>query len=279
MVRDKRVLIAVFISIICISIALYWVLTPSTTPWTDTGRLVLLVHATPGATEESVLGIGIDDIELYGKNGDVTRVTVLNRRVQLVPGEDELRIILDTSVPIGSYSGFRFTIKSPELRNAWEQDLAPEYVTLLNDTIALDIPYQIEKDITSAIVLSFETTRAMYEKEEQRYYLPIIQIETRRNAVVETTEETASVSGGTIEHNATFGMDWSGHIRFNYREKHYVPVPEDNTYTPHIPAEEEVHEESVAEQATTTGTTTEPQATSTATTTEEVSSQQATTTT
>lgn len=243
--------------ILLLAIAITWIIyllvRPAPSPWVESGRMTLLVRTIPGPEEDTMFGVGLDNMELFTKDGDVKRVTVRTRRLQLTPGSDTLTLVLDTSVPTGEYVGFGFDLKSPELRNEWEQDIAPESVQLAHEHVRLDVPYSIQPDTTTAIVLAFETLRAIHEKEGQQFYLPVIQIETRSNATVtESNDATgATVSGGVIQHSATFGMDWEGVVRHNYRER--KAKKQERNDTDLTPIEDTLYpKETIEKQATST---------------------------
>lgn len=198
----------------------YIFILPSTPPWEPSGRLVLAVRTVPGVTEDLIMFLGVDNVELYTIEGKTEKVTVLSRRIELVPGSDTLALVLDTNVPQGSYSGFGFTLKSPELRNSWQEEESPISVSLVEESVRLDTSYTVEEDITTAVILSFETIQAIHEKDGTKLYLPVIQIETRQDATVLPEDgETIQIQGGNIQSSTMFGMDWDGRMRNNFRAK------------------------------------------------------------
>jgi multidrug efflux pump subunit AcrB len=192
----------------------------STMPWEESGNLVIAIKTTPGSKTNNTFEIGIDNIELYKKNGETKQITILTKRILLNKNSNELELLLDTNVPTGEYSGIGFTMKSPEIKNPWQEDEAPEYVSLLNDHISLKKEFKVKKDTTSAIILSFESFNAMHKDNDEQVYLPIIQMETRTNpAVKEINKNVIKITGGDIENISTFGMDWDGRMRYNFRPK------------------------------------------------------------
>ena len=132
-------------------VALFYVFQTTTKPWEAGGRLVLAVQAVPGSVTDTTLGLGIDDVELYTTDGDVKKVTVRTRRITLDPSRTDTELMLDATVPVGTYSGFGFTLKSPELRNSWEGETAPTHVSLLKEQVVFTSPFHVEKDKTSVI--------------------------------------------------------------------------------------------------------------------------------
>jgi hypothetical protein len=195
-------------------------------------------------------------MELFRSDGTSEQVTIRTRRVLLTPGSDELTLVLDTEVPTGSYTGFGFTIKSPEIRNPWQEDKAPEPILLTHDHMKLSVPFVVQKDSTAAIILALETMQAIHTKDETQFYLPVVQIETRTGVVVESENDTtyATVSGGEIQNSSTFGMDWNGRTRFNYREKESTLNAEPTTQT--VPIEETLkHRDSASIDVETSATT------------------------
>lgn len=235
-------------------IALF-IIRPASAPWTTTGHLTILVRATPQVIKEASysIGFGMDNMVLYREDGEFERVTMLTKRILLEPGSDKLTLMLDTEVPIGKYTGFGFVIKSPEMKNAWDQDEAPKHIELLGNLMRLSVPYSIEKGDTSAIILAFETQTAIHVRDDIQFYLPVVQIETRRGVALSTDPEV-TVEGGEIENSATFGMDWDGSVRFNFRAKD----PTQESTEPEVSTtEEQGAEETNAElSATTTEETT-----------------------
>ncbi|KKS30655.1 MAG: hypothetical protein UV60_C0006G0018 [Parcubacteria group bacterium GW2011_GWA2_43_11] len=225
----KQNLALFFGTLFVLATLFFFFIFPVTPPWQTSGRLVLAVRAVPGPTADFTLLLGVDNIELYKADGGTEKVTVRVRRVTLVPGSDALAVVLDASVPTGNYSGFGFILTSPELRNSWQEDEAPTHMSLVGDTVRLDSPYHIEKDVTSTIVLAFDTLTSIHEKDGAQLFLPVIQIETRFNATPLPEEEsTIHIQGGIIEHSATYGMDWDGRMRYNFRAPAVESEPTEN---------------------------------------------------
>lgn len=214
---------------------LYFEMTASL-PWVPTGRLAILVHSSPNLTTTAQLGLGIDNVRLHRNDGVVERATVKTRRILFDPNNDSFILLIDTDVPEGTYTGFSFVLKSPELRNAWQQDIPPDHVSLLNDAVYMDVAYQVGQDSLTAIMLGFETQRTLFEEEGGIVYLPVIQVETRYDTTLDVSQDgTATISGGTINASATYGMDWDGRVRYNFRPKPRAPqetTVDTGTYTP-----------------------------------------------
>jgi hypothetical protein len=199
-------------------------------PWEESGHFVLALRTTPGLNTETEFNIGLDNFELFRKDGSSESVSVLTRRVTLNPENNTLDIILDTYVPIGDYSGFSFVLKSPELRSPWEEDEAPHTITLVQELIRLDIPYTIQKDVTSSVILAFETRNTIHDVDGEKQFLPVIQLETRSNTQITGGEnEPVAIIGGDILHSVTFGMDWNGRIKRNFRAKPQKVISEPQT--------------------------------------------------
>lgn len=224
--------------VVCVSAIgalLYFGMTASL-PWVPTGRLAILVHSSPNLTTTAQLGLGIDDVRLHRNDGVVERATVLTRRILFDSNNDSFILLIDTHVPEGTYTGFSFVLKSPELRNAWQQDVPPDHVSLLNDAVFMDVVYQVAHDSLTAIMLGFETQRTLFEEEDGIVYLPVIQVETRYNTTLDVAQDgTATIAGGTINASATYGMDWDGRVRYNFRPKPRTPqetATDTDTYVP-----------------------------------------------
>jgi hypothetical protein len=190
---------------------------PSLTPWVATGRVVVVVRAVPTDTDQ-LLGLGIDTMTLESERGS-TPVSMRIRRALLDPKSDAGSTLLDTEARTGAYSGFSFELTSPEVRNSWQGDTPPEAVALDHTQVTLPAPYQVYEGETTVLILSFESTQALHHQDNRTVYLPVVQVETRHGGTVETTPDTnsARVEGGTILSSATYGMDWDGRMRHNFR--------------------------------------------------------------
>ncbi len=215
--KYKITILAVFVIVALVFI--YFFLKTSTAPWEESSRFVLAVKTLPGIKTDNTLEIGIDNIELYKDDGTKKQITIITKRIQLSETNNNLNLILDTKIPVGKYSGIGFNIKSPEVKNAWQGDEPPEYVSLKNEHIVLKKSFYAEKDKSLSIILSFETTNALHESEEGEIYLPIIQMETRINPKIITDGNSVKITDGKIENIATFGMDWNGTMKYNFRAR------------------------------------------------------------
>lgn len=203
-----------------VSIGILFFLThflPGAAPWVSTGRLAVVVRAVPYSDTDLTLTVGIDTMELISE-GARTQVSIRTRRATLDSLHDTSTLLFDTAARVGTYDGFSFTMTSPELRNPWEGDSPPSIVTLAHDQVFLPVSYTVVEGKTTVVILSFETISSMHEQEGGLVYVPTIQVETRTDASV-VSQDTSSVyvEGGTIVSNSTYGMDWDGRMRRNFR--------------------------------------------------------------
>jgi hypothetical protein len=195
--------------------------------------LAIAVYPIPGPAREEgrALGVNVEDIMMLSDTGKEIRATVRTRHLLLRDTDTGLRLILETNVAAGSYAGIRLTLSSPEQRNAWEGDKAAAPVSLAGEQITLAVPFRVDADATTALVLGFETNQAIRDRDGAKLYLPVIHTETRAGAAVDTvTEDAVEVSGGTVLQSKMFGMDWDGTMYFNYRAREdgllrYAPEP------------------------------------------------------
>ncbi len=266
---------ALIVVSLCLALTLLYFGMSASLPWVPTGRLAILVHPSPALETDVQLGLGIDDVRLHRDDGVVERATVLTRRVLFDTKNDSFALLIDTDVPEGNYTGFSFVLKSPELRNAWQQDTPPDHIALVSDAVYMDVSYHVTRDSLTAIMLGFETQRTLFEEDDTIVFLPVIQVETRNETSLLIGEDgTASVSGGVIKASATYGMDWDGRVRYNFRPKARVPQTTTDTgtlidRTETSDTEKEAEEPSMYDVEIDTGTTTQPSATSTDIKTEE----------
>jgi hypothetical protein len=228
--RQLRIIIGIVAIIAILGTLTYFL--PGAAPWVPTGRLVVAVRAVPYTDTDLTLGLGIDNMALSAID-DRTQVSVLTRRVQFDPKSEATTILLDTSVRAREYTGFSFLLSSPELRNPTQGDTAPESVSLVHDNVAFPIPYTVVAGETTVILLSFETIQAMHESDKGKQYLPVVQGETRHGGSVGTSESGVTrIENGTISGSATYGMDWDGRMRLNFRAS---AVQTQATTTPIVP--------------------------------------------
>jgi len=210
-----------------------WFVAPKGAPWEAAGTLVIATYAIPGpVTEESrALGVSVDDVRLVREDGEEIAATILSRHLLLEDTDTTLQRMVETSLAVGSYRGVRITLGSPERRNAWESDDAASPVTLAGEEVFLEVPFRVDRDAVTALLLGFESNPALREREGTTIYLPVVHVETRVGASVsEPSDETVEVRGGEILGNKMFGMDWDGTTYFNYRARadgttKYAPLP------------------------------------------------------
>jgi hypothetical protein len=263
--RKRYLFLGIFALIVIGATVTYFF--PAAAPWSATGHLVIAVRSVPLPDATSTIGFGMEDMELLA-HGDSTRISVLPRRVTLDPTEDTITVVMDTGVRAGTYDGFSFLMSSPEERNPWQQDAPPESVALVHDLVLVPVPYTVVEGQTTVILLSFETLQAIHERKDGNKYLPVIQVETRYGGTIGTDESGATrVAGGAITGSATYGMDWNGRMRQNFRATDSEPV--DAT----IPTPQEPEAAlSTGDTASTTASTTEPSTDATTTDTSDATS-------
>jgi|GEM_PF-2742502 len=216
-----RILSALLV-LLLIAILVVVFVRPAETLLGPTGRVVIVAYAipVPGRDAEQTMGLGVDNVMLQGALGDEARASLFTRRVLLNSNDIVRHKLLEASVPVGSYGGVQFTLKSPELRNAWEGEEAPQSVTLHGDQVVLGVPYSVTEETTTAILLGFETLQALHENEQGNVYLPVVQTETRTNAtIVDEGDGIVRIEGGVITASATYGMDWDQDMKLNFRAR------------------------------------------------------------
>jgi hypothetical protein len=255
-----HIALTILIVLLCLG-ALLRLLVTGATPWEETGSFTIAVRATPlPSAADHVLTLGIDDARLHHETNDEVPASMRTRRVTLDASVPELTTLLNVSVRTGTYRSISFCLTSPELRNDWEGDTAPTPLSLLQEDVTLPVPFTVQTDTDAVIVLSFETDTAIRNDHGKQVFVPVIHVETRANATThETPHGTLTVEGGTIEHNATYGMKWDGTMRQNFRARDRVTAPTTHTpasYTP--PASEQIDT-----PTKTASTTTPPSSTST----------------
>ncbi len=189
-------------------------------PWEPSGRVVLVARAvpSPGVDESRTFGIGVDNVHLTSVNGDDEQVSIRVRRILLSHDSTAHTVLLETRVPVGAYNGINMTLRSPEIRDHPESEQTAAAVVLQNEAISLNVPYNVREEETTVIILGIETFQALHVQNNALVYLPVIQTETRSDAtVLRTTDDTVKIEGGVITASATYGMDWTGVMRLNYR--------------------------------------------------------------
>ncbi len=217
-VPQKRILVIIVLLGLLIlgGVALWNRVYPLAMPWEPTGELAVLMYAVPNDADQSEsIVLGIADIALVRNDGPLSlnRTTI---RVPLTPPPLFERIITET-VPVGRYNGITFTIQSPEVRNAWQGDAAPEGLSLVHSNVELPVPFTVHPDTMTILLAGFETDTAIYAHDGGRVFLPIITIEVREHGDITFSTNGIQVTGGTIDHSALFGMQWNGVMRRNVR--------------------------------------------------------------
>ncbi len=185
-------------------------------PWEAQGELSFLIYAKPTADEQDEQFIlGFDDMTLFRADGTLIPVHATPRIPLHTPPFFES--VVANEVPAGSYVGIRFSLRSPEIHNAWQGDTAPEGVALLHNIIELPISFSVHQDTTTVLLAGFETETALHPHDGERVYLPVIALEVREKGNVTKTTDGTEISGGTLTLSTLYGMQWDGTMRRNIR--------------------------------------------------------------
>ncbi len=186
-------------------------------PWEARGNLSFLVYAKPAAEEQAeLLTLGFTDVTLIRTDGETLPLRAAPRAALRTPPYFEP--VVERDVPAGSYAGIRFSMRSPEIRNAWQGDTAPEGVALLHDIIELPVPFTVHPDATTILLAGFETETALHHHNGERVYLPVITLEVREKGdITHTTDDGTQISGGVLTLSTLYGMQWDGTMRRNVR--------------------------------------------------------------
>jgi hypothetical protein len=226
-----RRIASLIVAVLLIVAGVWYVLVvvPRNAPWEESGTVVVVTRAIPepARSSPSVLGFGLADMRLT-EGDDAVRLALTIRRILLDVQDTRPYELLRTDVHTGLYTGIGFSMKSPELRNDWQEKSPPQHVALGAEEIYLDTPFTVEADTVTVIILGFESLQAIRPRDESVVYLPVIHAEVRTGAVVEPGEGTSvTVRDGSIVHNIIFGMDWDGTIRKNFRARTVIPAQEE----------------------------------------------------
>lgn len=198
-----------------------WLVAPKSAPWEKSGTLVIATRTVSGTGDGGeMLGLTVDDVWLVRDTGEEVRATVLSRHVLLNERDTGIQLLVDTTLAVGEYAGIRLTLRNPERRNAWEGDTPPLPVTLAGETVSVAVPFRIEQDTLTALIVGFEAQQALYEREGATVYLPVLHAEARLGAVVaQETDGVVEIRDGIVLTSMMFGMDWDGAVYFNYRPR------------------------------------------------------------
>jgi len=218
--RRSYLLVGGLLLAIATLVTLFHYIAPGSAPWTPSGTLVVAVRNVVYEKTDLSLNLGLDNFMLLTQDGTQVPASLRTRRVAFDQDHTGNTILLNTSVPAGSYTGLRFLLTSPELKNPWQGDTPPAQVVLGESNLLLPSSFVVHEGETTVMILGFETISALHESKEGYTYLPVIQLETRSGAVITQAKHNAtSITGGTILNSATYGMDWDGQMRLNYRAR------------------------------------------------------------
>jgi hypothetical protein len=257
----RRILSLVVVALLIVAGVWYVVMVvPRNAPWEESGTVVVVTRAIPepARNASAVLGFGLADVRLAEGDGAV-RLALTTRRILLDVQDTRPYELLRTNVHTGSYTGIGFSMKSPELRNDWQEDSPPEHIALGAEEIFLDTPFTVEADTITVIILGFESLQAIRPRDDAVVYLPVIHTEVRTGAVVEPGEGTSvTVREGSIVHNVIFGMDWDGVMRKNFRTRAVASVEGEPTpvVTQEVPEVVDMAPEETASTSVSTSTAT-----------------------
>lgn len=219
MTRYRTLIALACVGLLALLVWYLWLVAPKSAPWEKSGTLIIATRTIPGGGEDGeALGLTVDDVWLVRDGGEEVRATVLSRHVLLDEDDTRMRVMVDTRLAEGTYAGIRLTLRNPERRNAWQADTPPEPIALAGEVITAPVPFRIEHDTVTALLIGFEGRQALHTRGEDTVYLPVLHTEAHLGATVaEETDGTVEIRDGTVLTSMTFGMDWDGTVYFNYR--------------------------------------------------------------
>jgi hypothetical protein len=169
------------------------------------GEIVVAYRASPG--EYVPLSATLTRLDVVTEDGDVHTLLRRDRPLDMRATMTETRLA-ESSIPAGRYTEVRISLAKP---------LTESGDRLARTTPTLHVPaeFTVESGNTATIILTFQPQYAVYEQEGMDVFVPVIGVETRSNVDVSVP---GTITGGTIETNATFGVDFEGNVKRNFRQ-------------------------------------------------------------
>lgn len=250
--------------IACLLVVLWFAVRPGAAPWTPSGTFTMLIESVPepGAPEQT-LEISIRNVRLHRAGGDTETLSHTDIRAVLDPHQPIAQPLQALEVPTGTYTGFSFELRSPALRNDWQENTAPHALTLAHERVHIPLTFEIVEGSETVLHTRFETARAIRRDETGEYalpvYLPACTVDLWHGARISASEQGApTIAGGTLITSTFFGQQWDGSMREHRRAKDRL-VPSSAPIVPDIPSATEAFE--TVAPTTTQETTTPPTAT------------------
>lgn len=261
------------IGIIGLVVLLWFILRPGAAPWTPSGTFTMLIESVPEpVAPEQILEISIRNVRLHRASGDTETLSHAGVRAALDPHHPHAQTLEVLEVPTGRYTGLSFELRSPALRNDWQEDTAPGALTLAHERVYIPLTFEIAEGGETTLHTRVETARAIHIDQTGEFdlpvYLPAFTVDLWQNAHISPDEQgSPSIVDGTLITSTFFGQQWDGSMREHRRAK-------DRLVSSKLPSVPEISETNQTNEpsfvASSTATTTEAVATSTPATSSEM---------
>jgi hypothetical protein len=162
--------------------------------------------------------LAVDKVELYNSTKGWVTVSSDSKTYKLLElnKKGEKQIYATAEVPADTYSRARVTLGDVTVHTSNKGD---KTATVPSHTIDTSLSIVVNPDQTSSLNLDVLADKSVHTTAKGEYvFTPVVSIDGRSNATV-TTADTGVVTqtGGTVDTNATVGMDVDGSVKNDFQ--------------------------------------------------------------
>lgn len=160
----------------------------------------------------------VDKIEMQSTTG--AWVTVDSKDVEYrlmdLKARGESEIYATAKVAANNYNKVRVKVKEVIVE---EKNGAKEKAVMPSTTMSIDVMVKVRDESSASVNLDVLADQSLHVTTEGEYvFAPVVKVESRSNAVVETSSTgVVTISGGSVETSATVGMDIDGSVKSGFK--------------------------------------------------------------
>jgi hypothetical protein len=183
----------------------------------DTGRVVFgITDAAADMGTVTSVEVTIDSISLRGENDAWTTVSSEQQTFDLLQlkAEGTTAVLADVNISNGNYTEMRLEISKVVVVD----DEGEHEAKLPSGELKFKGDITVEGNSTSTAVFDFIADESLHVTGNGKYILaPVVKVETREDAEVQSDGERMSIVRGNVRTDATVGMDLNGNVGVNVR--------------------------------------------------------------
>jgi Domain of unknown function (DUF4382) len=215
---SQKTIILLAVVIVVLGAAVFYFSSNNSATLASQGKAIIGIAdasaAIPGVT---AIMITVDTVEVQsGANGWIT-VSSGAKQYDLLQLQQTgaIALLADANLPVGTYDQIRLTISKVLVTASGTTHEAK----LPSGTLRIVGRLVIEAGKTATAVLDFNAAKSLLETGNGTFILaPVVNLETKSDATVEEqSDNTLTISSGTVESDVNVGMDEHGDVKDNFQ--------------------------------------------------------------